>query len=152
MLRQNNQTKIDAFKTKATAVKADLAALQGNATLTSFCSVQDTKHACHKMAWIQKQEAMAKNQTWLEAKFKGNETKVKAFQDRAAKWQTQLDAMMKNATLMDACKTLNKAQADPANTAAAAKDGKKSAAPALDALRGFVAAAFAAAVAGAVML
>ncbi|KAK8005940.1 hypothetical protein PG991_012237 [Apiospora marii] len=148
---KNNQTKIDDFKTKATAAKADLAAMQGNATLTSFCSVQDTKQECRKMASMQKQEAMAKNQTWLDAKFKGDETKIKAFQDKAAKGQAQLDAMMKNSTLMDTCKTLTQAQAQGAT--GAAKDDKKSAAPAaLDALSGVITAAFAVAVAGAVML
>lgn len=125
--------------------------MQSNATLTSFCSVLDTKHECGKMAKLQKIEEQAKNQTWLDAKFKGDEAKVKAFQDKAAKWQTELDAMMKNSTLMDICKTLSKSQADGTN-AAAAKDGKKSAAVALDAMSGFITAAFAVVVAGAVML
>ncbi|KAK7949404.1 uncharacterized protein PG986_010290 [Apiospora aurea] len=147
---KNNQTKIDDFKKKASAAKADLSAMQGNATLTSFCSVQDTKAQCFKMAAMQKTEEMAKNQTALEAKFKGDETKIKAFQDKAAKWQTQLDAMMANSTLMDTCKTLNKAQAEASNNAAA-KDGKKSAAATIDAFSGFITAAFAV-VAGALML
>ncbi|KAK7978688.1 hypothetical protein PG988_006178 [Apiospora saccharicola] len=148
---KNNQTKVDAFKAKASAAKADLSAMQGNATLTQFCSVMDTKQECHKMAKVQKMEEQAKNQTWLEAKFKGDETKIKAFQDKAAKWQTMLDAMMKNQTLMDTCKTLTKAQAEGA-TNGAAKDGKKSAAPVLDAMSGLITAAFAVVVAGAVML
>ncbi|KAK8040113.1 hypothetical protein PG993_008524 [Apiospora rasikravindrae] len=150
---KNNQTKIDDFKTKATAAKADLSAMQGNATLTAFCSVQNTKAQCFKMAAMQKTEEMAKNQTALEAKFKGDETKIKAFQDKAAKWQTQLDAMMANATLMDTCKTLTKAQAEGSSgTNAAAKDGKKSAAATIDAFSGFITAAFAVVVAGTLML
>ncbi|KAK8085924.1 hypothetical protein PG994_000898 [Apiospora phragmitis] len=147
---KNNQTKIDAFKSKATAAQADLSAMQSNATLTSFCSVENTKQECRKMNMLQKTTELAKNQTALDAKFNGDETKVKAFQDKAAKWQTQLDAMMANSTLMDTCKTLNQAQAQ--NTNNAAKDGKKSAAATLDAFSGFITAAFAVAVAGALML
>ncbi|KAK8092291.1 uncharacterized protein PG998_015123 [Apiospora kogelbergensis] len=148
---KNNQTKIDAFKAKAEGAKADLAAMQGNATLTSFCSVQTTKHECRKMAMLQKQTDMAKNQTALEAKFKGDEAKVKAFQDKSAKWETELKAMMGNSTLMDTCKTLNQAQAQNTNNAAA-KDGKKSAAQTLEAFSGLITAAFAVAVAGTLML
>ncbi|KAK6844425.1 hypothetical protein PG990_002795 [Apiospora arundinis] len=147
---KNNQTKIDNFKAKATAAKADLTAMQNNATLTQFCSVQNTKQECRKMNHLQKQTEMAKNQTALEAKFKGDEAKVKAFQDKSAKWETELKAMMGNQTLMDTCKTLNQAQAQNSNNAA--KDGKKSAAQTLDAFSGLITASFAVVVAGALML
>ena len=103
---QQNQTKIDAFKAKAKEAETQLTALQGNATLTSFCAAQKTQGDCRLMARWQKMADMAKNQTALDAKFKGDETKVQEFQAKVTGFQAKLDAMMGNATLMDTCKTM----------------------------------------------
>lgn len=102
-----NQTKIDAFKAKAKAAQADLTAMQSNTTLTGFCAAQKTMGDCRLMAKWQKMADMAKNQTALDAKFKGNETKIQQFQAKVAGFQSKLDAMMGNATLMDTCKTIS---------------------------------------------
>lgn len=58
------------------------------------------------MAKWQKMADLAKNQTALDAKFKGDETKVQQFQAKVTGFQAKLDAMMGNATLMDTCKTM----------------------------------------------
>lgn len=59
------------------------------------------------MAKWQKMADMAKNQTALDAKFDGDAKKVQQFQDKVNGFQARLAAMMGNATLMDACKTIS---------------------------------------------
>jgi hypothetical protein len=103
---KNNATKADALKAKASADASALASLQGNATLTQFCSVETTRETCRAMNQMQKTVAEAANSTWLEAHFKGNETKITAFKDRAAKEQTKLAALQGNSTLTSACSAL----------------------------------------------
>lgn len=150
---KNNQTKIDAFKAKAKEAETKLTALQGNATLTSFCAAQKTQGDCRLMAKWQKMADLAKNQTALDAKFKGDETKVQQFQAKVTGFQAKLDAMMGNATLMDTCKTMAQTQTDgkATNNAAATDASKKSAAATLETFRGPVTALLVTVLAGAFM-
>jgi hypothetical protein len=104
---KNNATKAAALKAKAAAEAGTLSSLQGNATLTQFCSVEETKATCHAMARLQKTVAEAANATWLDDHFKGNQTAIAKFKDRAAKEQTKLAALQSNSTLTSACSALN---------------------------------------------
>jgi hypothetical protein len=103
---KNNATKIAAIQAKVSAQASMLSTMQANTTLTTFCSVENTKATCNKMASMQKEIALAANTTALDKKFKNNATKIADFQAKAAKIQTKLDAMTSNTTLTDACASL----------------------------------------------
>lgn len=62
---KGNTTKADAIKAKAQEKAADLTAMEGNATLTSFCSVQNDKQQCKSMAKLSKEQEFAQNTTAL---------------------------------------------------------------------------------------
>lgn len=62
---KNNATKADAFKAKVAAKAADLSALQGNTTLTAYCSTLSDKAACKTMAKLNKEQALAANTSAL---------------------------------------------------------------------------------------
>ncbi|ORY58574.1 uncharacterized protein BCR38DRAFT_460881 [Pseudomassariella vexata] len=105
----NNATKIAEFKAKASDAVTKLADMQGNTTLLAFCSVQNDISSCKKMAKLEKTIAKAGNTTYLNSKFDGNATKIAEFQDKAAKAQIKLDALMANSSLMDTCRRLAQA-------------------------------------------
>ncbi|KAH6639987.1 hypothetical protein BKA67DRAFT_665368 [Truncatella angustata] len=112
----NNATKIDAFKAKASAKATKLADMTSNTTLTDFCSVQATVDDCKTMSKLQKEIATVSNTTALQAKFDGNQTKIDKFTAAAAKAQTKLDALMANSTLMSTCSSLTQASTDGKTT------------------------------------
>lgn len=62
---KGNTTKADAIKAKATEKAADLTAMQGNATLTSFCAGFQDKQSCKSMAKLAKEQEFAQNTTAL---------------------------------------------------------------------------------------
>lgn len=62
---KGNTTKADAIKAKATEKMADLTAMQGNATLTSFCAGFQDKQSCKAMAKLAKEQEFAQNTTAL---------------------------------------------------------------------------------------
>ncbi|KAK0706622.1 hypothetical protein B0T26DRAFT_621578, partial [Lasiosphaeria miniovina] len=101
-----NATKANALKAKVTADADQLAALQGNATLTAFCAGLDTQDACRNLARLQKEVSLAANTTALDTKFNGNATKVADFQAKTEKAQAKLAALQANTTLTDACASI----------------------------------------------
>ena len=105
---KNNATKAAELKAKASADAGTLAALQSNATLTAFCSVEKTKEDCKAIKSLQKEIDLAGNATALDDKFKGNQTKIAEFQKRADKAKTKLAALQANATLTSECAALKK--------------------------------------------
>lgn len=130
-ITKNNATKADAFKAKVAAKAQTLTSLQSNNTLTAYCSTLDDKFACKSMAKLAKEQALSKNTTALDAKFKGDATKISNFQAKVSEKATKLDAMMNNATLMATCKSLNITTA-----ATATGDKAKSAGVSVQALAG----------------
>lgn len=62
---KGNTTKADAIKAKAQEKAADLTAMQGNATLTSFCAGFQDKQSCKSMAKLTKEQEFAQNTTAL---------------------------------------------------------------------------------------
>ncbi|KAK3946250.1 hypothetical protein QBC46DRAFT_3109 [Diplogelasinospora grovesii] len=125
---KNNATRADALKAKASADASELATMQSNTTLTAFCSVQQTMEDCKSMVKLQKEVAMAANTTELDAKFKGNQTKIADFQAKAAKAQTKLTAMTSNSTLTSMCASLKSATgASTADAAASSASSSTSA-------------------------
>lgn len=62
---KGNTTKADAIKAKAQEKAADLTAMQGNATLTSFCAGFSDKQSCKSMAKLAKEQEFAANTTAL---------------------------------------------------------------------------------------
>ncbi|KAI0011304.1 hypothetical protein F4779DRAFT_238169 [Xylariaceae sp. FL0662B] len=112
----NNATKIDEFKAKASDMAAKLTDLQSNGTLTTFCAAQRDVENCESMKGLQKLIAKASNQTALDAKFEGNTTKAEKFKAKAAEAQTKLDALMSNSTLMATCSSLSQTQTQQGST------------------------------------
>ncbi len=105
---KNNATKAAELKAKASAGAGTLAALQSNATLAAICSAEKTKDDCHALKSLQKEIDLAANATELDAKFKGNQTKIAEFQAHADKAKTKLAKLQGNATLTSACAALKK--------------------------------------------
>ncbi len=103
---KNNATRADELKAKAASHAAALAALQSNSTLTAFCSVEKTKATCHSMKTLEKEIELGANQTALDAKFKGNETKIARFQQQVERAKTKLAVLQGNETLSNACASL----------------------------------------------
>ncbi|TLS27571.1 hypothetical protein PpBr36_04356 [Pyricularia pennisetigena] len=101
---KNNATRADALKKKAEESKAALETLQKNATLTAFCAGEKDKQTCHGIKGMQKMVENSKNQTFLDSKFKGNQTKIDAYKKRATKTEEKLKTLESNSTLMDICK------------------------------------------------
>lgn len=62
---KGNTTKADAIKAKAQEKAADLTAMEGNATLTSFCAGFNDKQSCKAMAKLAKEQEFAANTTAL---------------------------------------------------------------------------------------
>ncbi|OIW27230.1 hypothetical protein CONLIGDRAFT_633564, partial [Coniochaeta ligniaria NRRL 30616] len=94
-----NATASDKVKTKAAAQANELAALQGNATLTTFCAGLKTQETCQEMSQLQKTIARAANGTASSK----NSTKTQLKADKA---QAKLAEMQANATLLAACSEL----------------------------------------------
>ncbi|KAI0121367.1 hypothetical protein BJ170DRAFT_143168 [Xylariales sp. AK1849] len=138
---KGNATKISSFTAKASAAATKLSALQSNSSLTDFCSTQTTLASCKTMTQLQKEIAMAGNTTALDAKFKGNSTKITKFTAQAAKAQTKLDALMSNSTLMATCASLSKASTTDSTTAGAASTTKASLAGRIESSGGMITAA-----------
>lgn len=118
----NNATKIAEIQAKASDASTQLATMSSNATLMSTCAVidaaQDTEKTCAKMASLQKSIDLAANTTKLDAKAKGNATKVAQLQAKASAATTKLATMTSNTTLTDACSSI-------AATKKAEKEAKK---------------------------
>ena len=66
---KGNTTKADAIKAKAQEKAADLTAMQGNASLTSFCAGFQDKQSCKAMAKLTKEQEFAQNTTALVSLF-----------------------------------------------------------------------------------
>lgn len=62
---KGNTTKADAIKAKAQEKAADLTAMEGNTTLTSFCAGLNDKQSCKSMAKLAKEQEFAANTTAL---------------------------------------------------------------------------------------
>ncbi|EHA47620.1 hypothetical protein MCOR02_007075 [Pyricularia oryzae] len=101
---KNNATKADDLKKKAQERKATLETLQKNTTLTAFCAEQKDKQTCRSMKGMQKMVDNSKNQTFLDTKFKGNQTKIDEYKKKATKTEERLKTLESNSTLMDICK------------------------------------------------
>jgi hypothetical protein len=105
-----NATKIAEIQAKASTAAATLATMSTNTTLISTCAViaaaEDTEDSCDKMASLMKSVALAANTTKLDAKAKGNETKVAELQAKASTAATKLETMTTNTTLVAACSSI----------------------------------------------
>lgn len=75
---KGNTTKADAIKAKAQEKAADLTAMQGNATLTSFCAGFQDKQSCKSMAKLAKEQEFAKNTTALVSSFPSHVTSAQS--------------------------------------------------------------------------
>lgn len=119
---KNNATKIAEIQAKASTAATKLAEMQTNTTLVDTCNViaaaQKTKSQCENMAELQKTIDLANNATELDAKTKGNETKIAAFKDKAATATTKLAELSSNTTLVDACSSITANQANKKETKA----------------------------------
>ncbi|CAG8957415.1 hypothetical protein HYFRA_00011396 [Hymenoscyphus fraxineus] len=122
-MTKNNATKIAQFKTKAAEATTKLTTMQSNATFMNVCNVigaeQSLKAECKKMRSLQKLKTLAGNETAITAMTKGNATKAASLKAKAAEASTNLDKMMANATLVEACKS----QADAKNQKSGATPG-----------------------------
>lgn len=59
---------------------------------------------------LQKLIATAGNETKLAEKTKNNATKIASFKEKATEAQAELDTMMSNTTLVDACTAITSAK------------------------------------------
>lgn len=146
---KNNATKAAELQAKAKAEAGTLASLQANATLGQLCAVERTKQTCRAMTQLQKVVNQAANSTFLNDRFKGNQTKIAAFQARAAKAQTKLAAMQGNSTLTSACSALTpngkltsaeaaKASTNTTSSPGGSASGTKSAAGSIQPVAGII--------------
>lgn len=103
---KNNATKADALKAKVAENADKLTTLSSNTTLTAICSGIKTESMCKSMNFLQKEVDLASNQTALDAKFKGNATKIANFQEKADKAKAKLAEMQSNTTLTSACASI----------------------------------------------
>ncbi|KAH8907257.1 hypothetical protein BR93DRAFT_879081 [Coniochaeta sp. PMI_546] len=118
-LAANETAASDAVKSKASAQADTLAALQGNATLTTFCAALKTEETCKEMSRLQKVIDRAANAT-----ASGNSTRTQQKVDKA---QAKLAELKGNTTLVNACGALglegkrwtNNAQASTPSSASA---------------------------------
>lgn len=103
----NNQTMIDAFKTKAADAQTKLTTMEANTTLTAECAViqahDEAVSACGAMSSIEKMVSLAANDTKLTTKFDGNTTKIDAFKAKVADAEAKLTTMQANSTLTSFC-------------------------------------------------
>ncbi|KAH8647160.1 hypothetical protein BX600DRAFT_443377 [Xylariales sp. PMI_506] len=103
----NNQTLIDAYKTKAADDQTKLTTLTANATLMADCAVISAHEAavdsCSKIAKYESEVALAANTTKLSSKLDGNATKIAAYQAKAATAATKLASLSSNTTLTAVC-------------------------------------------------
>lgn len=133
---KGNTTKADLIKAKAQEKAADLTAMQGNATLTSFCAGLQDKQSCKAMAKLAKQQELAQNTTALNEKFNGDADKISKFQAKLSSKAEKVNALMSNQTLMDTCNSLGITTASTTTGAATSgnTDDKKSAAVSVSAM------------------
>lgn len=132
---KGNTTMADMIKAKAQEKAADLTAMQGNATLTSFCAGFQDKQSCKAVAKLAKQQKLAENTTALNEKFEGDADKIAKFQAKLSSKAEKVNAMMSNQTLMDTCNSLGiKTAATTTTGASTSTDEKKSAADSVNAL------------------
>jgi glutamine amidotransferase PdxT len=105
----SNSTKIAAIQAKASQAAEAIAELQANATLMSTCAgifaMEDTMDDCQRIARVEKQAALAANETALAEKFKGNQTRADEFKTKVADKQTELATLQANTTLTAICAT-----------------------------------------------
>ncbi|KAL3426402.1 hypothetical protein PVAG01_03193 [Phlyctema vagabunda] len=133
---KNNATKIAEIQAKASTASVKLTEMSSNATLVSTCAViqaaDDTKDDCEKMQKLQKSIDLVNNSTKLEAKTKGNETKIAKLQAKATEATAKLAEMSSNTTLVDACSTIaaDKAAKKQAKEASSSASGTAAAASA----------------------
>jgi hypothetical protein len=104
---KNNQTKAGQIESAAAKEKPALDALQNNATLTQFCSVQDTNSQCRMITSIEKEMVLAQNETALDAQFCGNQSRIEEFKKKAARDSSILARLTNNVTLTDYCRQQN---------------------------------------------
>ncbi|KAH8743394.1 hypothetical protein F5883DRAFT_477122 [Diaporthe sp. PMI_573] len=135
---KGNTTKADAIKAKAQEKAADLTAMQGNATLTSFCAGFQDKQSCKAMAKLTKEQEFAQNTTALNEKFNGDADKISKFQAKLSSKAEKVNALMSNQTLMDTCNSLGITTASTTTGASTSSgsttDDKKSAAVSVNAM------------------
>ncbi|KAL5326021.1 hypothetical protein ACEPPN_007158 [Leptodophora sp. 'Broadleaf-Isolate-01'] len=132
---KNNATKIASIQAKASEAATQLSTMESNATLVSTCAVisaaEATKDDCKTMSKLEKLIATAANETKLAEKTKNNATKIASFKEKATAAQTELDAMMSNTTLVDACTAISSAkEASKSDSQKAAASASSSAAAA----------------------
>ncbi|KAG6357784.1 hypothetical protein INS49_013663 [Diaporthe citri] len=133
---KGNTTKADAIKAKAQEKAADLTAMEGNATLTSFCAGFNDKQSCKAMARLAKVQEFAANTTALNEKFNGDADKISKFQAKLSSKAEKVNALMSNSTLMDTCNSLGITTASTTTGASTSgsTDNKKSAAVSVNSL------------------
>lgn len=128
MVTNNNATKAAELQAKASQASTKLNELMSNSTLQASCPAVAQKDQCLIMNGLMKFVDLANNQTKLDKVTKGNTTKEDKIKSQAAMAQTQLTAMMNNATLVSTCQALmtsqdgtSTSQAAAASSSAAAK-------------------------------
>lgn len=107
---KGNSTKVAELQAKASEASVTLATMSTNTTLVSTCAIisaaQDTEDECDKMDSLMKSVALVANSTKLDAKAKGNSTKVAELQSKASIAATKLETMTTNTTLVSACSSI----------------------------------------------
>ncbi|KAH8894552.1 hypothetical protein GQ53DRAFT_84018 [Thozetella sp. PMI_491] len=104
---EGNATQVAAFQAKASAAATTLTELQSNTTLVTVCgeiaAVRTMSKTCSRMTSLEKVQAQAANTTFLDAKFKGNATKIALFQASASAQAPALAILQSNTTLTAFC-------------------------------------------------
>ncbi|KAI6355680.1 hypothetical protein MCOR25_008124 [Pyricularia grisea] len=113
---KNNATRADDLKKKAEERKATLETLQKNTTLTAFCAGETDKMTCIQMKGMEMMVSKASNQTFLDAKFKNNQTKIDDFKKKATKIDEKLKSLQSNSTLMDVCNKMKDSKGSDGTT------------------------------------
>lgn len=83
---------------------------KGNSTKTAKTKAVTDKSLCAEMNGLEAIVKLASNTTKLDAKLKGNETKVAEFQSKASAAASQLSTMQSNTTLMSTCSAIDEAE------------------------------------------
>ncbi|KAI1500326.1 hypothetical protein F5X99DRAFT_386756 [Biscogniauxia marginata] len=102
-----DQAKIDEIKAKAANSTTILSTLTSNTTLMDQCAViqanDDAVDACESIQKMEKEVALAANDTKLQDKFDGNTTRIDEFKAQVSSMATMLADLQSNATLNTFC-------------------------------------------------
>ena len=99
-LESKGGDKAEEIKAKVAESAEELAAMQGNATLTGFCSVLTTKEDCRRMKRLERWVERGVNGTRFDGDARG---KMGRFEGKMADAKAELEVLKGNATLVEAC-------------------------------------------------